>query len=482
MKASSIHITAYRFVLLLLAGAVLAGPAPGETAPTAKYVFLFIGDGMGSAQRQLAEAVYQARSADSDEPPKLAMNRLDVTGQTRTASANSLVTDSAAAGTAIACGVKTNNGMIGQDPAGVAHASLAELARQKGMKVGVLSSVAIDHATPASFYAHQPSRNQYWAIAMQLPKSRFDFFGGGSLIGAIPRARRDREDPFDAITAAGYAVVRSPDPYGKVPPDQPVYYVYPDCDGSAAMPLAIDRGRGEGDLADLTARAIERLDGPAGFFIMVEGGRIDWAGHDNDTPANVADVLEFDAAVAEALAFATHHPQETLIIVTADHETGGLKLNPPLHPHVLDTIGMSAGRLKALVARLVEAKTPVDKAVRTLTAQYGLVDLTPAERVELAGAYAILLEGKKPGAARQAQYGKHDPVTGTCLALVNRRLGVVWTSTSHTAQTVPTTASGPGADRLSGTHDNTDLFTVIRSLFPSADQTQPQSACALAGD
>jgi alkaline phosphatase len=249
-------------------------------------------------------------------------------GLTETASADSLVTDSAAAGSALATGCKTVNGVLGMSADGQEKLgpTLARQAARRGMKVGIVSTVSLDHATPASFYAHQPRRSDYYEIAMQLPTSGFDYFAGGGLQGRHPEYRQGRADPYDAIREAGYVLVRNRDQLAKADPAAKVCFFTDELDFNAAMGYAIDRSPGSPDLAELTRIGIERLAGPGGFFLVVEGGRIDWACHENDAATTAREVIDFDRAVAVALDFYRRHPGETLLIVTADHETGGLGL------------------------------------------------------------------------------------------------------------------------------------------------------------
>ncbi|MBQ5794795.1 MAG: alkaline phosphatase, partial [Kiritimatiellae bacterium] len=171
-----------------------------------KYIFLFIGDGMSTPQRMMAED-FSIKSGGG----RLAMNTLPYQANTRTRSANASVTDSAASATAIACGEKTNNGMLGLAPDGRRLETVAEAAKKKGMKVGIITTVAIAHATPAGFYAHRKSRGKYYQIGLDLIASGFDYFAGGGFFGC----EDDRDDPeyrgniFELANDAGYAIVRT---------------------------------------------------------------------------------------------------------------------------------------------------------------------------------------------------------------------------------------------------------------------------------
>ncbi|MDD5599451.1 MAG: alkaline phosphatase, partial [Victivallaceae bacterium] len=170
---------------LIFSTAAFSAELPKAALPEirpVKYVFLMIGDGMGTMQRHCAEA-YKKSQADKPENARLVMNRFPVTGFTGTLNVNGKITDSAAAGTALACGVKTRNNFLGIGPLGkLKPVSLAYEAQKHGMKVGIISSVPVDHATPAAFYANVPSRQMYYEIAMSISSSGFDFLGGsGSL-------------------------------------------------------------------------------------------------------------------------------------------------------------------------------------------------------------------------------------------------------------------------------------------------------------
>lgn len=311
-------------VTVLICAAVLALLLLREAEPEPRYMLLFIGDGMGPAQREAAEA-FAGR--------ELVMNHLPVRGSTTTFASNQTITDSAAAATAMACGQKTANGVLGQTPEGTNLQTIAEQAAERGMRVGIVSSVSLDHATPAGFYAHVPSRDRYYEIGLQLAASGFDYFAGGGLVdplgikavakGYVPTAT---VAVVTAITNAGYTVVSKREDFeALVPGSGKVLAVHPRLDG-AAMPYAADRQEGEPTLAEFTRKGIELLDNERGFFLMVEGGKIDWASHANDSARLLPEVVAFDAAVQAGVAFAEAHPYETLLIVTADHETGGLMI------------------------------------------------------------------------------------------------------------------------------------------------------------
>ncbi len=304
------------------------GPTETDLYPTlpsrsVRNVIFLIGDGMGLSQVTLARL--KAVGLDG----KLHLQRMPVNGTIRTHSANNLVTDSAAAGTALACGVKTDNGMIGMTPDHKQYRTILEAAQAKGMATGLVVTSAITHATPASFAAHVESRGDETTIAEQLLANRVDVLFGGGKEFFLPQSEpgSDRKDDKDLIAAArqaGYRLVETSEQLGAVDA-LPVLGLF----GLKALMTAPPAP----SLAALTEKAIDLLRDTRkgwfikkrGFFLMVEGSQIDWACHDNDAVHCVWETLCFDEAVKAALDFALADGR-TLVIVTADHETGGLTI------------------------------------------------------------------------------------------------------------------------------------------------------------
>ncbi|MDR2937942.1 MAG: alkaline phosphatase [Prevotellaceae bacterium] len=286
----------------------------------AKYVFFFIGDGMGFGAVSLTED-YLAAKEGKHGSKNLTFSDFPVTGFATTYSANNLVTCSSAAGTALACGSKTSNGVVGMDSAAQKnYKSIAYRFKENGYKIGITTSVSLDHATPAAFYAHQPDRNMYYEIAQELPKNSFDFFAGA---GFLKPKVAGKENLFDNFKANNYVLSRSIDECKKSTSSKNIL-IQAEGKNPESLPYAINKQKGDYRLSQITDLAIERLMNDKGFFLMVEGGMIDWASHDNNATAMVGEVIEFSNAVKVALDFYKKYPTETLIIVTADHETGGL--------------------------------------------------------------------------------------------------------------------------------------------------------------
>ncbi|HBS85181.1 MAG: alkaline phosphatase [Bacteroidetes bacterium GWF2_38_335] len=271
----------------------------------AKNVILFIGDGMGTSQ------VYAALTANGGS---LYMTSLKFSGFSKTNSGSDYVTDSGAGGTAIACGKKTYNYAIGVDMDTVPMVSILELAEKKGLSTGMVATAAITHATPASFMAHNRDRNNYEEIALDFLKTDIDIFIGGGRDHFA--SRKDKRNLLDELAKKGYQVCDSLNT--SISKDKVAVFT-----ASGHNPEAKYR---KNMLPIATQKAIDLLSkNKNGFFLMVEGSQIDWGGHDNDLPQVIEETLDMDKALAVALEFAEKNG-ETLIIVTADHECGGLSL------------------------------------------------------------------------------------------------------------------------------------------------------------
>lgn len=269
-----------------------------------KNVILMIGDGMGVSQ------VFAALTANQG---RLNLEYLKTIGFAKTQAADRYVTDSAAGGTAIATGVKTTNKTIGLDTEGSPVPSILELAEARGLATGLVATSSVTHATPASFAAHQASRYMEEAIARDLVRSSVDVLIGGGL--KFFTDRKDNLPLLDSLRQKGYAVHQSAEALEEAPSVPVAALLAP-----GALPPFPERG---GLLPQVTRAALELLDGSSnGFFLMIEGSQIDWGGHDNNPARIVGETLDFDRTLGVVLEFAVRDGS-TLIIVTADHETGG---------------------------------------------------------------------------------------------------------------------------------------------------------------
>ncbi len=415
-----------------------------------KYIFLFIGDGMAAPQRMIAEEFSKMSGNGS-----LALNNLPVHGTTRTSSADALITDSAAAATAIACGMKTDNGTVGLAPDGRRLLSVAEVARDRGKKVGIITSVTLNHATPAGFYGHRRNRSMYYELGLDLIASNFDFFGGGG----ISSHDKGGEDIFVLAEKAGYKVVVGSDGIASLKSGDKAIALAGSRSGS--MGYSIDTDENSPTLAMITAKAIEVLDNPNGFFIMVEGGAIDWAGHANEAAANLFEVLALDNAVKVALEFYAKHPNETLIVVTGDHETGAMTMGFAgsgyhINFDVLARQRCSIGYFNAVLnqAKKDDPQLTFDKVKPLLTRFFGF---------EFSGNGPLVLSASEVSSLENAFNNNRLP--DAVRILVNRKAGIGWNSGNHTALPVLTTAIGNSALLFSGFYENTEISMKLKSLL-----------------
>jgi alkaline phosphatase len=468
-------------VLAFLAVLLAFLPVHAGEPATAKYVILMIGDGMGVAQRAAAEYYLYACEAGRKDPPgmkTLCMNRFPAQGITTTYSQEAYVTDSAAAATAIACGQKTLNHALSMDyKLKTKLKTLAEIAKERGLKVGIVTSVSIDHATPAAFYAHQPHRDNLYEIAMELAASSFDYFGGGAAKGAQPTVAKGRPSPVEAARKNGFVLVtRREELQALKPGGQKVWAFNHTCDEEAALYYEIDRPPDHIALAEFAAKGLELLDNPRGFFLMVEGGKIDWACHAHDAATAVREVVAFDQAVEAAFRFYEKHPHETLIVVTGDHETGGLTIGSTTQyaafPRKLQAQKMSSWAFRKTIEQLRKRSAPFQDALQAAKPVFGLSTLSPADLQELEAAYAWSLVPKtqRPFALFPDlfHYGGEEPFGIKCTEILDRQAGFLWATPIHSGSPVQTSAIGVGHELFDGYHDNTDLFRKLLSVLPPA--------------
>lgn len=454
-----------QFIGVLGAAATLAVGVRAAKNGKPKYVFLMIGDGMGVAQVRIAERYARMKAPAKDF--RLAMNRLPVKGLTTTNDASGAITDSAAAGTALACGTKTLNGVLGlaKDKETPLRSAAFE-AKEAGKKIGIVTSVPIDHATPAAFYARVPARAMYYEIDEFMLQSGFDYFAGETMLG---RGKAKDKVPVDRLVKnAGYRHVRDRAGFNALKKGDSKVLVEYD------LGYAIDT-KAELTLADYTRKGIELLDGENGFFMMVEGGKIDWSGHANDLATNIHETLAFDDAVAVVLEFCMRHPDESLLVVTADHETGGLKLSPIRSPRLVPVIDAQHYQGAHFIDQIKKWKKTGTKTVEQvydhLVEGFGLDEVADITKSTLLQAIEATLSADSTDARSaeiQKMYGKKNAAVVAFLHEVAARTGSRWTSFTHTATPVQTTAYGRWADRFAGENDNADIGKNLRDLVASA--------------
>lgn len=437
----------------------------------AKYIFYFIGDGMGTNQ-VLASEMYLAELEGRIGRKQLLLTQFPYSGQVATFSASNGITDSAAAGTCLATGTKTNNGTLGLSPQKDTLRTIAEILQQQGYGIGIMTTVAIDHATPAAFYAKVPDRHQYYEIGTQLAYTNFDFFGGAGFHQPVKQHDKKAPNLYDLCEEQGYTFAHGyADAQNKMNANKLILTQTTDgidrTKQAGSLPYAIDRQEDALTLRQIVSTAIPYLSQKHDrFFMMVEGGMIDYACHGQDGATAIGETLDMDAALEEAYRFYLDHPDETLIIVTADHETGGLAMGNGgyvLNLQTLQNQHCSAWILSDLLSALFKDNTPTWDEVKNLLAKqlgfYTSVELTTEEDTLLHNLYNRAIAHKNGKV--KTLYKTMDELGNTAIALLNKKAHLGWTSYDHTGHAVPVFAVGIGAERFTGWHDNTEIAPLI---------------------
>ena len=486
---------------------------------TPKYIFLFIGDGMSYPQIQLTNYFLstnenkesaQTVSVEGEEKTvlssgnNLTMMNFPVAGSAQTYDSTSFAPDSASTATSIATGNKTWSGSINVSTDFTQeYETIAEkLKAQKDYKIGIVSSVNINHATPAAFYAHQASRNNYYDIGLELIDSGFDYFAGGGLLAPTGK-EEDQKDLYELAEEGGYKVVKTQaEAEALTAEDGKALVIDEHLADSNAMAYSMDLQEGEWTLADYVDKGIEVLDNENGFFMMVEGGKIDWACHANDAAATITDTLALDKAVKEAVEFYQEHPDETLILVTGDHETGGLTIgfagtNYDTFLTNFNNQKISYAKFDSdYVSKYKEEKTDFDTMMKDVTELFGLqapteegsestekkdsadkhpeseddgaLVMTQYEYDTLKEAYETTMSrtGEEEEFAQDeyVKYGSYEPLTVTITHILNNKSGINFGSYAHTGLPVEVFAQGAGQENFAGYYDNTDIYEKVAAL------------------
>jgi len=461
-------ISLYAVLCILYSVSAFAGP---------KYVFYFIGDGMG-ANQVLGAEMY--RSAIEGQPlgrTQTLMTTFPVSGHASNYSTSNGITDSAAAGTCLATGRKTNNSALGVDSEGYVLTTIAEELKAQGWGIGIMTTVAIDHATPAAFYAHVEKRNKYYTIGQQLSESGFDFFGGAGF--HYPLGKHDDKDVnlYRLAEERGYTIAHGYQEAQRLQQKaDKLILVQRDDDKGAKhgdnLTYAIDRKEGDLTLRQIVSTAIPFLEERhERFFMMVEGGMIDYACHADDAATAFGEVWDMDDAMMEAFGFYMTHPDETLIIVTADHETGGLALGNSdytLHLDVLQNQRCSAWVLSDRFTQLFKegrkaSWQEVKEVYRSQLGFWDTVEIDADEEAELKQLYKNTCKGLRRDT--KTMYKAINQLGDAGIRLLNKKAHIGWTTHAHSAHPIPIFAIGAGAEKFSGWHDNTDIVPLIRKTI-----------------
>ena len=461
-----------RKVTLILAMMLLVLTASAKKGP--KYVFYFIGDGMGVNQVMLTEYYLADLEGKMGYNP-LCFTGFPYSGLVITHSANTYVTDSSAAGTALASGKKTNNNVLGMLPDKETPCkSIAEMAHEKGYRVAIGTTVCVDHATPGVFYAHQPTRDNYHEIGTELSQSGFEFFAGADFHTPFTEDNSD-EGNYVQAEKAGYTIVRGYDGYvASAKASDKILMLEKNPKSDHYLSFAIDRNDDEMTLSQITTAAIDFMmkDPKKGFFMMMEGGRIDNAGHGNDPATVIQETLDFDEAIKIAYDFYLRHKKETLIVVTADHETGAMGLSNGayrLNSKVLQYQDMSEGEFSAYLekkGREIGDILTWEEVEEELKAHYGFWDkirLTSRQTDRLRTTYVETF-GMGPGELKEEEYYKVDKMSDEATRIISEVAQISWGTGSHSGGYVPVFAIGVGAEQFTGQMDNTEIPMKIKKI------------------
>ncbi len=472
-------------------------PKAATAAITAapKYVFLFIGDGMSYPQIQAASdylgAVAQRRDSDILTGNKyLNFMKFPVAGSAVTYDSTSFCPDSASTATSLSTGYKTYSGTINMDETNtITYETISEkLKKQLGYKIGIISTVNLNHATPAAFYAHQASRNNYYAIGLEMIQSNFEYFAGGALKNVTgDDETKPQADLYELAEQNGYKVIKTQDEASRLTAaDGKTIVIGETLADSGSLSYAKDAKANEWKLKDYVKKGIEVLDNDTGFFMMIEGGKIDWACHANDAGSTIADTIALDEAVDEALKFYYRHPSQTLILVTGDHETGGLTIGYAGTDY--DTYLTNLTNQKLSYAKFdsdyvkgyKENKTPFKDVLADVKKNFGLLTqynrtadansklvLTAYEYDLLKAAYNKTMSA---GSTERNQeeyilYGNYEPLTVTITHILNNKSGINFSTFAHTSLPVGVFAKGEGAALFEGYYDNTEIYDNLANLL-----------------
>ncbi|MGN0638986.1 MAG: alkaline phosphatase [Huintestinicola sp.] len=459
---------------------------------TPKYIFMFIGDGMSYPQIQATADYYSALNDTNnndilDSTKVLNFMNFPVAGSASTYDSTSFCPDSASTATSLSTGHKTYSGTINMDETFTTkYETISEkLKEQYGYKVGIVTTVNLNHATPAAYYAHQASRKNYYEIGLEMVESDFDYFAGGALLKPTG-ADGDKKDIYKVARDAGYKVVKTQAEAEKLSAkDGKSIVIAETLADSDSMSYHKDRKADEWTLADYVDKGIEVLDNDKGFFMMVEGGKIDWACHANDAGSTISDTAALSFAVAEAVEFYNEHPDETLILVTGDHETGGLTIgyagtNYDTYLANLKNQKISYAKFDSeYVAKYKEKGTSFETVLKDVQRLFGLVApenatdktdpnliLTDWEMEKLRAAYDKSLSGGEEELTDEENilYGTYEPLTVTITHILNNKSGINFSSYAHTGLPVAVFAKGAGQELFGGYYDNTDIYDKLALL------------------
>ena len=409
-----------------------------------KYVFLFIGDGMSTNQVELTE-IYNSEinNKSINKQELLSFSKFPVTGIRKNNSLNNYITDSAASATALASGTLTYNGSINMSNDGEQLKPITHKLKNKDYKIGIITTVPLNHATPAAFYATATNRSNYDDITNQVFSSNFDYFAGGNFI----KYGLTDDEIKELASKNNYEIINTESKLNKLEKNKK--YVITSPYTVEALDFSIDK-KEKFNLETYVENAIKVLDNEKGFFIMAESGLIDYAGHSNDSKSIIGEVNELDLAVKKALEFAKNHESETLIIVTGDHETGGLTLGDDtmsLNIMSLQNQKKSYQHLEGYIQSVCNSNKSHEDIRNYIIENYG-IDID--ENIDINN----YIDACDSTSARNL-----------ILDEINKNAKINFSSTTHTADRIPVYAYGVNSEEFSGVYTTDELNKKLQNLL-----------------
>lgn len=457
-----------KFRSILSAIAVTLAISAFATQP--KYIFYFIGDGMGMGPVTATE-MYNRQVLANPDP--ITMMQFPVAGVALTYSASSPVTDSAAAGTALSTGSKTKNGMLGMNADTVSVTSVARVLKDDGYGIGIATSVAPDDATPGAFYAHVPHRSMYYEIGVQAANSGYDFLCGAGLRGETDK-EGNPTDLLEIMKQNSVDVVRGKEEFEQSTSEK-IFLLNYEGTSSNDIGYTIDSLEHTITLPYITRACLSHLEkvSPDAFFMMVEGGNIDHALHANDGGAAIKEILNFNEAIAVAVDFYNAHPLETLIVVTADHDTGGMTVGSPFtgynaHLEKIDYQKVSKEAFNDYCKGILKSRRVYkwNDMREYLTDNFGFwkqLKLNDAQEKSLKDKFEATFKMRN-SEDQKTLYANFNAFAAEVFKVFNDIAGIGFVTTTHTGNPVPVYALGVGAQQFSNLNNNSDIPVKILQL------------------
>lgn len=433
--------------------------ASASSTKNPKNIIMIVGDGMGPAYTTAYR--YFNDNPETKVIEETVFDRLLVgMASTYPARVSGYVTDSAAAATALATGVKSYNGAIGLDVDKNSVETVLEWAKKQGKKTGVVVTSQVNHATPASYLAHNENRRNYDAIANSYIDDgiKADIILGGGWQYFI----RDDRNLVNEFTSAGFHYLDNFQELTTLPPQTPILGLFADI----GLPWALDDDN-KFRLSVMTTAATKQLENDNGYFLLVEASQVDWAGHGNDIAAAMAEMADLAKTMEYLEQYVKNNP-DTLIILTADHSTGGFTIAADgkyeWNPEILRTMQRSPQKIADYLAIAdITIKAASEQLNFTITqAEVMLLQQAKYQASEQLVEFYALDE------SAQKQQMKPSIENGIYIAikkLIDKRTNSGWTSSGHTAIDVPVFAFGKHSDMFSGKIDNTDIANNIFTLL-----------------